>query len=115
MATASEHKQQARHNREFLETIEKTRFPDWAATVIFYTAVHLVQMLFASKGGRGGSHMRRNQTLRQHYPGVWKHYQPLYSYSRLSRYWCMKVRPSDVPYLERRLGRIERAIEELVA
>jgi hypothetical protein len=114
MATAEDHKLQAEHNRRFLETIDREGFPDWAATVIFYTALHLVQMLFRTKGDVGGSHYRRNATLRRQYLSVWREYQPLYTFSRLSRYQCMEMKSEYVPYLERRLDRVERAIERLL-
>jgi hypothetical protein len=111
MTRAADHKAQANHNRSFLSTIDKARFPDWAATVIFYTAVHRVQELLRTKGGKGGGHVQRNRTLRTKYPKVWREYQPLYTFSRLARYWCMQVKPDHVPYVERRLGRVEREID----
>ena len=115
MSTVNEHRTQAEHNQSYLETIGMDTFPDWAATTIFYTAVHLTQMMFGKLGGRGGSHRRRNDTLRSQYPDVWKHYQPLYAHSRLARYWCMKVAPEHVPYLKRRLGRLKRAVNKRMA
>jgi hypothetical protein len=111
MATDSEHQRQARHNREFLDGIDSKKFPDWVAVVAFYTAVHLVQALFSLSGDRCRSHRQRNELLRQKFPAIWKHYHPLYSFSRLARYWCMKVVPDQVPYVVRRLGRLEREIE----
>lgn len=112
MAMASDHRKQAEHNEYFLETLDKERFPDWAATVIFYAAVHRVQMLFETQGGSGGSHFRRNASLRKQYLNVWKEYQPLYTFSRLSRYRCMKTKPEHVPYLERRYRRVVAAISK---
>ena len=109
MATDAEHLQQARHNQEFFDALDVNRFPDWAATALFYKAVHLSQLLFRSK-----SHQRRNKTLKLQYPDVWKEYQPLYTFSRLARYWCLQVRPEDVPYVVRRLGRFERALQKHV-
>ncbi|MEX0716152.1 MAG: hypothetical protein WD066_06180 [Planctomycetaceae bacterium] len=115
MATAEEHENQAAHNHRFLGSIDRDEYPDWAATAIFYTAVHLVQMLFVKKGGAGGSHIKRNKTLRTDCREVWKSYQPFYAFSRLSRYWCLRVSASDIPYLERRLERVRRTIQELTA
>lgn len=114
MATEKDHQLQARHNTRFLETIDVQEYPDWAATVMFYSAVHLVQMLFSKKGGRGGNHRKRNDTLRKQYPEVWKHYEPLHAFSRLARYWCMKVTPEQIPYLKRRFGRLQREIEKFM-
>ncbi len=66
MATAEEHRRQAIHNETFLATIDVELYPDWAATVIFYAAVHRVQTLIETCGGNTGSHNARNQTLRTH-------------------------------------------------
>ena len=114
MATANDHRKQAEHNERFLDTLNKQQFPDWAATVIFYAAVHRVQRLFETLGGSGGSHHRRNKTLRSKYPKVWKQYQPLYTFSRLSRYRCMETRPEDVAPLETRYRRVVNRIDDLM-
>lgn len=111
MATESDHLRQAQHNQRFLNSIDCAQYPDWAATVAFYTAVHLAQALIKHGGDSCNSHKSRNNKLRKKYPAVWKLYQPLYSYSRLARYWCMKVKASDIPYLTRRLGKVEREVQ----
>jgi hypothetical protein len=113
MATESEHLKQAQHNRKFLNEIDHEKFPDWAATVAFYTAVHLVRSLLKRSGENCNSHSSRNKKLRHKYPNVWKLYQPLYSYSRLARYWCMRVKPGDVPYIVRRLNKVEREVQTI--
>ncbi len=115
MATESEHRRQAERNEEFLSGIDQNRFPDWKATVAFYKAVHLVEVLFAHQGRPpGGSHTRRNNTLKRDFPDLWREYRPLYAFSRMARYWCMAVNPSHVDYVLRRLHRVERIIHELM-
>jgi hypothetical protein len=109
MATVAEHQRQAEHNQKFLDSIDSAAFPDWKTTVAFYKSVHVVQALLVAAGERCKSHSRRNAILRSKFPDVWKEYHPLYSYSRLSRYWCFKVKPDHVAHVLRRLGRIERA------
>jgi hypothetical protein len=115
MATAQDHLRQAQHNRDFLAQIDTAAFPDWAATVMFYTAVHRAQQLFSICGGAGGSHRLRNNTLRRNYPAVWREYYKLYSYSRLARYRCMESRAEHVPHFEHRLRQVESAIERRIA
>ena len=101
MATASDHLNQANHNRAFLQnSVDASKYPDWAATVMFYIAVHQAQRLLTIKGGHGGSHDRRNRTLRNLYPTVWREYHKLYAYSRVARYRCMQARPEDIKFLE---------------
>src|SRR5687767_12154395 len=111
MATEKEHLRQAEHNQQLLDVIDSNRFPDWATTVAFYKAVHLVQAMFQMTGDSCGSHVMRNGVLRAKFPEVWKMYQPLYSFSRLARYWCMKVKPDHVGYILRRLAKLESAVE----
>jgi hypothetical protein len=110
MATDKEHLRQAQHNQELLDTIDRERFPDWAATVAFYKAVHLVQALFHTTHDSCGSHSKRNGILREKFPEIWKQYQPLYTFSRLGRYWCMRVKTEHVQYILRRLGRVEAEV-----
>jgi hypothetical protein len=110
MATEKEHLRQAEHNQRFLDSIDGTQFPDWTATVAFYKAVHLVQALFHLTGDSCGSHSGRNGILKGKYPHLWKQYHPLYSFSRLARYWCMKVKPEHAEQVRKRLAKFEREI-----
>lgn len=110
MATPDEHRQQAEHNREFLKTIDKSLFPDWAATVIFYIALHEVQMMLQSKGYDLQNHRDRNRRLRESFRDVWRQYSRLYNFSRLSRYRCMDTKAHQIPPLEERLVKLEAEV-----
>jgi len=112
MATEADHLRQANHNQRFLASLDSATFPDWAATVMFYIAVHLVQRLFCVKGGDGGSHDKRNRTLRRLYPKVWREYHKLYAYSRVARYRCLQAKAEHVKFLEQRLRKVEAAIND---
>ena len=79
---------------------------------MFYTAVHRAQQLFETCGGFGGTHKKRNESLRSRYPAVWREYHKLYSYSRLARYRCMECKAEHVPHLERRLRQVEAAVDK---
>lgn len=116
MATEAEHRQQAQHNQDCLNSIDVNKFPDWAVTVAFYKAVHLVEMLFAKKsiGHLSGRHTSRNNLLKNQYPSLWKDYRPLYAFSRVARYWCLRVRPEHVPHILKRLNKVEQAVARLV-
>ncbi len=88
MATAAQHRAKWLHNRAFLATIDDA-FADWMATVMFYTALHAVETLFAHDGTHvHGGHGPRNQTLKTYnrYKQVWKHYRPLFDAARTTRY-----------------------------
>lgn len=116
MATETEHRQQAQRNQDFLDSIDAAKFPEWAVTVAFYKAVHLVELLLAKKslGHLSGYHSQRNNLLKRRYPGLWKDYGPLYRFSRVARYWCLHVEPRHVPPIIKRLERAERTVYKLL-
>lgn len=45
MPTADQHRQQAEHNKAFVQSFDLDTSPylDWVVTAIFYTALHLVE------------------------------------------------------------------------
>lgn len=114
------HIRQWKHNRAFLATVEP-RFPDWAVTAAFYTALHAVDTLLNHDNvGRITSHAARNDMLMRtnRYSKIWSLYQPLYDLSRTVRYMA---NPSGwVPWeqvetqvLGRHLYPLERSVEKL--
>lgn len=52
----------------------------------------------------------QNDTLRDHFPDVWRQYRPLYCLSRLARYWCMPVTAAAVAQARARLAAVETAV-----
>ena len=73
--------------------LERPDFSDWAATVIFYTALHIVEALFFREAARlnrkhGHSHEEREQMLKGtgRYKNIYRHYRPLQSASVKARY-----------------------------
>jgi hypothetical protein len=111
MATDREHLRQAEHNQHCFDALDQAHFPDWAATIAFYKAVHLVQALFQLTGDSCGSHSARNDILKKKFPRIWRQYHPLYSFSRLARYWCLKVKPEHVQQIVRRLRKLEKEVK----
>lgn len=59
------HRRQAEHNKRFLDwlNLDVTPYLDWAVTVMFYTALHLVEWLLATKGYHSDSHENRHQAM----------------------------------------------------
>jgi uncharacterized protein (UPF0332 family) len=90
MPSENVHKRQAEHNRRFLDwlDLDVTQYLDWAVTVIFYTALHFVEWLLATKGLHSDTHDNRHQAmgrvseLRPIYPD----YRELETQSHRSRY-----------------------------
>lgn len=82
------HREKWLHNRRFLSTIAD-EYADWMVTVVFYTALHAVETLFAHDGVTVlTGHTGRNQTLKtvNRYKQIWTHYRPLYDAARTARY-----------------------------
>jgi len=104
MAPESVHRRQAEHNKQFLDWLDLnvTRYLDWAVTVMFYTALHLVEWLLATKGYHSDSHDNRHQAmgrvseLRPIYPD----YRELETQSHRSRYEGAQF---DRDFVKRRL------------
>lgn len=113
MATEDSHREQAEHNQRFLESIDVNRFPDCVATVAFYKAVHLAEIVLVKKGHKSGSHIKRNKVLKTTFPQLWMDYRPLYAFSRMTRYRCYKATKDNITYILRRLRRVEETTTSL--
>lgn len=88
MGKIENHNHKWLHNRNFLSSINDT-YTDWMATVMFYTALHAVETLFAFDRTRDHkSHQQRNRTLKttKRYRTVWVNYRPLHDLARIARY-----------------------------
>ncbi len=81
------HVDQWRHNRRFAKTIARD-YLDWQVTVIFYTALHLIDAALASLGLSVSDHAERNRQVRSNesFAGVRRSYLDLYRISRITRY-----------------------------
>jgi hypothetical protein len=88
MATEGDHIRLANRNHELLlKLLADGGFPDWAVTVAFYKAVHVVEAAFASLKVHSASHTAREEMLkRPRFKGLWKDYSHLLTASRIARY-----------------------------
>lgn len=88
MATEIEHLTLANRNHEVLaHLLTDGRFLDWAATVAFYKAVHVVEAVFANVGFHSNSHNEREKSLKSpRYKGIFSSYVHLSAASRIARY-----------------------------
>jgi hypothetical protein len=115
MGNQAQHEAKAASNQRFLDQIQLLGFPDWTATVIFYRAVHLVEMLFAVDGWHCNSHPERNEKLRAARQDVYAEYHPLYNFSRFARYDCRKFDGNQLSKCFRRLNELEKLVREHMA
>lgn len=65
---------------------EQGASPEWATTVLFYRAVHLIEAYFASLGLHHTSHRQRNATVARPIPAALPDYLDLSELSRRARY-----------------------------
>jgi len=93
MATETEHLTQVRHNIDILNSFcsgavpyPTTAYPDWAVTLAFYTAVHLVEARLAQHGIHSTSHLQRNNEVRRRFRPIRRNYDRLQSSSQEARY-----------------------------
>jgi hypothetical protein len=87
MPSADQHRRKAESNRAFLATISRADFPEWVATVAFYTAVHLVERLRAAAGhGDSTGHDDRTNYVLIEHPSIHTAYHALQATSMLARY-----------------------------
>jgi hypothetical protein len=93
MPAESEHVNLAVHNIETVAfLLTDSRFSDWAATVAFYAALHIIEAIFYvnekdAQNKHGQKHERREGMLKHHhYSNLWKHYRELQSASTIARY-----------------------------
>ena len=89
MADEADHISLANRNHDFLVgLLSDGTFPDWAATVAFYKAVHVVEAVFAADlGANSTSHTDREATLKiPKYKQIFKDYTHLLTASRIARY-----------------------------
>ena len=103
MPNSKQHREQASHNTAFLAAIDVQRFPDWAAVVAFYAAVHLVERLRAKVGEHSINHIDRLAFLRRpaYRNTLFKAFHVLYNASLIARYetagsFSSQFAPADV-------------------
>jgi RNase P protein component len=90
MPGQQDHEILARENLKALQFI-RTRvddFPQWATIIAFYSALQVVEALFANEGVHSDQHTDRNHRLKseKRYQHIWKHYRDLWNDSLIARY-----------------------------
>jgi uncharacterized protein (UPF0332 family) len=95
MPSSLTHRQQARHNEEFIAffDLDSTPYLDWVVTAIFYAALHLVDSYLATKGVHLSSHRGRDSL-------IWtvRDLRPIYSAYRRLKHRSEQARYDAVPF-----------------
>lgn len=117
MPKAEAHEKQYKHNKTLLQcdTLQSEENCDWAVTIAFYSAMHLIEKFFANKGIHNKSHEARNNFVtretvlkRKKIPAK---YNFLYNQSIRSRYECVKITLDDLKCVKDALSFIEKELE----
>lgn len=89
MASQADHIALANRNHEaLLHLLAEGRFLDWAATIAFYKAVHIVEAVLDSNlGHHSNSHTERERSLKTvRFKDIYRPYSHLFAASRVARY-----------------------------
>lgn len=89
MPNSQQHRDKASHNRSFLDTIAVDQYPDWAAVVAFYTAVHLVERLTRLPNAadqHSTDHQDRLQFVQRHHRPIHTAFHELWNAALIARY-----------------------------
>lgn len=111
MASEKHHREKATHNQRFLDTISDD-FADWMAVVVFYKAVHLVEMLLAADGHHSTSHRNRDKRIRRKHTCLWRDFYALKNRSEQARYDCTQLDANTIrsEIMGKRLTNLERLV-----
>lgn len=92
MPSKDDHLSQARHNARLYDVLDRTKFSDWAATVLFYECLHYVDAFLAvqppAPGIHPGKHFDRDNWVQRvkELRLIWQDYRALKDGSRNGRY-----------------------------
>jgi len=113
------HRQQVEHNRQMVAYLQQAGdvYLDWAATVLFYTALHLVdQVLYRNARLNPRNHFQRHAAIANEpvLAPIYGDYRELEHQSRRSRYECARFIPDEIQRLSARLACIEQAVNTIL-
>jgi len=122
MPGAAQHLSQVNSNKNFLYTFVSrpdgtTSFPDWAITVTFYIALHLVeQYLYVHHQKHCKNHRDRENEVESdpNLRKIYSHYKRLSDWSREARYDVVGFTNNEVREALSRLDAIEAHISPLI-
>lgn len=90
MPKPKQHQDKADKNKKFLETVKTSEHLEWAATAAFYTALHLIEKLFAYDGTHYTTHTKRSVAVSLKHPKIVPAYNHLHNIAHLARYGTLE-------------------------
>ena len=112
MPSRDEHLAQAAKNRKLAETLAKTEFLDWAVTIYFYVAVHVIESYLAIHGYHSTDHDERRDCINRipQLRTVIKEYLALERVSRQARYYAQPITPEHLRIAQENLTKVEAQV-----
>ena len=112
MASRQKHREQYMDNKRVFNSKFFTNQENfnWKVTIIFYSAIHLIESVFPNTVSCN-SHEDRYNIIQKSYQNIIDPYDELYKLSIKARYKCIKVKDRDVTNALIALNKIEKKIE----
>ena len=120
MPDALTHQRKAEHNRRAIAHLQSAgdEYLDWVVTVMFYTALHLVdQVLYHYTRANPRDHRQRHAAIASQVrlAPIYRDYREREWQSQRSRYECAPFTPAEVHALSARLDHIQQFVRSLVS
>lgn len=120
MPTEIKHQKQYENNKKMLSSnffdLNSTNYYDWAVTIAFYCALHLIEKFFSSNPALSHDmkHYERNKLvpITNSLKDIADEYQALYSESIRARYNCEKITRDDASFV---INTLLKRIEDKLA
>ncbi|MDD2443598.1 MAG: hypothetical protein PHS52_03750 [Desulfotomaculaceae bacterium] len=117
MPTEAKHLSQYSKNKELLSlrefNITTTKYLDWVITIVFYSAIHLVEKELAKMCYHSKSHEKREIAITKHHclKMIHTEYHSLYMASIKARYDCHSYKEKDAHVFFNHLNKIEKLLK----
>ena len=91
MPALNDHLRQAEHNRDFANSLDASKYSDWIAIALFYSALHYLDAFLATKGHHPGGHPVRDGFVAMvvELKPIYNEYRTLKNSAHTARYFCL--------------------------
>lgn len=100
MPFKEQHISQAQHNESFVNSfqLDSTPYKDWVLTGIFYSSIHYIDALLATKSPpiHPKAHTSRDTYIEVYLSSIYDDYRDIKEYSEDARYYCKTFTKNDI-------------------
>jgi hypothetical protein len=117
MVSKEDHLAEAAKNQALAGRLTEMNEYGWATTLLFYSAVHLVEAYLVGTGTATSNHAARDARMKRQRPlrEVVAHYDRLTRVSEDARYNCVVPTHADFERLRIRYGRLQGHMQRLLS